>query len=100
MRKSGFLSILACLVGLSTSRCVPGISPVANPEDGRVTSRAYTNAYFGLSYPLPAGWVEDIAGPDPSPTGYYVLSSFKPEGEATGAILITAQDTFFAVKPF
>jgi Gram-negative bacterial TonB protein C-terminal len=99
MRKPGFLRILACLVGLSASHCILGTSHVADPEDGRVTNGAYTNAYFGVSYPLPPGWVEDVAGPAPSQTGYYVLGSLKSKGEPSGTILIAAQDLFFTAKP-
>jgi hypothetical protein len=53
-----------------------------------------------MSYPLPPGWVEGIAGPAPSVSGYYVLDSFVPAGKMNGAILIAAQDTFFAARPF
>jgi hypothetical protein len=70
-----------------------------NPEDGKVANGAYTSRYFDLSYPLPQGWTEGIAGPDPSHSGYYVLSTFTPTGELTGTILITAQDIFFGAKP-
>jgi hypothetical protein len=48
---------------------------------------------------LPPGWTEGIAGPGPSQSGYYVLSTFVPAGEFTGTILIVAQDMFFAAKP-
>jgi hypothetical protein len=69
------------------------------PEDGTVSNGRYANQYFDLSYPLPPGWGEGLAGPDPSDTGYYVLSSLVPTGEPDATILIAAQDMFFAAKP-
>jgi hypothetical protein len=69
------------------------------PEDGTVSNGRYANRYFDLSYPLPPGWGEGLAGPDPSDTGYYVLSSLAPAGEPDATILIAAQDVFFAAKP-
>jgi len=59
----------------------------------------YINPYFDLAYRLPPGWREGMAGPDPSESGYYVLSTLVPDGEFTGTILIAAQDTFFASEP-
>jgi hypothetical protein len=70
-------------------------SAMPNPQDGRVAGDIYTNAYFGLSYPLPKGFAEGLAGPDPSHSGYYVLASFTPQTEGAGTILIAAQDRFF-----
>jgi hypothetical protein len=66
------------------------------PEDGLVAGGVYANKYFDLSYPLPAGWTADVAGPAPSAGGYYALASLVPAGEPTGTILIAAQDLFFA----
>ncbi|MBV9724953.1 MAG: hypothetical protein JO299_07240, partial [Gammaproteobacteria bacterium] len=74
-------------------------STAPNPEDGRVAGGIYTSAYFGLSYPLPPGWIEGNAGPAPSRSGYYVLSMLTPSGEQNGAIVIAAQDMFFASEP-
>jgi hypothetical protein len=74
-------------------------SATAIPDDGAVANGRYTNKYFNLSYPLPQGWAAGLAGPDPSETGYYVLSSLVPTGELDGTILIAAQDMFFATKP-
>jgi len=74
-------------------------SHVANPEDGKVANAAYTSKYFDLSYPLPQGWTEGLIGPDPSHTGYYVLSTLTPKSEGNGTILISAQDMFFALDP-
>ena len=112
MRRALYLGVLACLAALAgwlTYQYNTGVSPTTNPEDGSVTSSsvtsssvtssgAYTNAYFGLSYPLPSGWIEDVAGPGPSESGYYVLDSFVPDETLTGTIVLTAQDMFFAPK--
>src|SRR5260370_15055701 len=74
------------------------VSPMPVPEDGKVLGGIYVNDYFDLSYPLPEGWTEGLQGPDPSDTGYYVLSEWIPQSEHKAAILITAQDMFFASK--
>jgi Gram-negative bacterial TonB protein C-terminal len=73
---------------------------VLNPEMGEVAHGSYTNAYFDLSYPLPQEWTAGLAGPGPSETGYYVLSTLIPSGDLDGTILISAQDTFFAHKEY
>jgi hypothetical protein len=106
MRRLLYLSLVTCLVGWLAWRYGAAIVPfgavtsqMPNPEDGRVSNGTYTSGYFGLSYPLPQGWTEGLAGPDPSHSGYYVLSTFAPKGERTGTILIAAQDMFFADKP-
>jgi hypothetical protein len=70
-----------------------------DPEMGAVKESVYENAYFGLRYPLPQGWIEDLAGPPPSDSGYYSLSSLKPEGQLTATLLIAAQDDFFSSPP-
>lgn len=70
------------------------------PEDGKVLRGIYVNDYFDLSYPLPEGWDEGVPGPDPSDAGYYVLSSLIPKSELNAAIMITAQDLFFASKSY
>jgi len=101
MRRALYLGVFACLAALAgwlTYRYDTGVSPTTNPEDGSVTSGAYTNAYFGLSYPLPPGWVENVAGPGPSESGYYVLGTFIPDKALTGTILLAAQDLFFAAN--
>src|SRR6266478_4325300 len=74
------------------------VSPMPVPEDGKVLGGIYVNDYFDLSYPLPQGWTEGLAGPDPSDAGYYVLNSFVPQSEQNAAIMIVAQDMFFASK--
>jgi hypothetical protein len=68
------------------------------PEQGKVVGGVYVNDYFDLSYPLPEGWAEGLPGPDPSDSGYYVLSSLVPQSELNATILIAAQDMFFASK--
>ena len=73
------------------------------PEGGRVAGGTYANAYFGLSYALPAGWTQKYDGPPPSDTGYYVLAQVVPppaaDGSLPGTILVTAQDLFFTEAP-
>jgi hypothetical protein len=69
------------------------------PEGGRVAGHDYGNPYFGLNYPLPAGWIQGYDGPPPSDTGFYVLAEIQPADSRKGAggtVLITAQDMFFA----
>lgn len=107
MRRLLFLGLTTCLVGLLAwwygsvfSPHGAVLSAMAIPEEGVVASGRYTSKYFDLSYPLPQGWTTGLSGPEPSETGYYVLSSLVPSGEHNGAILIAAQDMFFAPKPF
>ena len=73
------------------------------PENGSVANGRYRNAYFGLSYPIPAGWSEQPAGPPPSDGGSYVLAQFAlfgDDGQRVKAhVLVTAQDLFFALFP-
>lgn len=76
-----------------------GMSQMPLPEDGRVLGGIYVNDYFDLSYPLPEGWTEGLQGPDPSDSGYYVLSELVPQSEPGATILVAAQDMFFASKP-
>ena len=105
MRRLLLLSVVACLVGALAWRYGAAISPFGavtsqrpNPEDTKVRNGTFTSAYFDLSYPLPPGWTEDMAGPGPSDSGYYVLGTFVPAGELTGAIFLAAQDMFFATR--
>jgi hypothetical protein len=74
------------------------IAQMPLPEDGKVLGGIYVNDYLDLSYPLPEGWTEGLAGPEPSDAGYYVLNSFVPQSEQNAAIMIVAQDMFFASK--
>jgi TonB-like protein len=70
------------------------------PEGGTVTGREYSSAYFHLSYPISAGWIQQYEGPPPSDTGYYVLAQIQPpdtqRSASRGTVLIAAQDMFFA----
>jgi hypothetical protein len=86
--------MLACLMSLAAWHH-GSAAEMPRPEDGVVADGVYANPYFDLSYPLPAGWTHDVAGPAPSVGGYYALASLVPIGEPTGAILIAAQDLFF-----
>jgi hypothetical protein len=104
MRRLSLLGLAIGLVGLiawSYGSVSPGAvtSSMSNPEDGAVANGRYVNTYFDLSYPLPLEWAEGLAGPEPSESGYYVLSSLVPSGEQDSTILIAAQDRFFADKP-
>jgi hypothetical protein len=73
------------------------------PEGGTATNNVYGNPYFGLTYPLSAGWTQQYEGPPPSDSGYYVLAQIAPAQTAKetipGTVLITAQDMFFAPMP-
>ena len=69
------------------------------PEGGEVKNGVFEDDYFGLRYPLPAGWVEDLKGPEASALAYYSLAALKPEGELVATMQISAQDDFFAPEP-
>jgi hypothetical protein len=71
----------------------------AEPEDGVVKNGVFEDDYFGMRYPLPTGWVEDLKGPEPSASGYYSLAALKPEGELVATMQISAQDNFFTPEP-
>jgi hypothetical protein len=86
-------SLLASRAGYGASDRLP------DPERGTLTNDVYVNRYFDLVYPLPPGWKPGLDGPPPSNGGYYVLSTPAPEGDATGTMLIAAQDMFFAAQP-
>ncbi|MEA2416476.1 MAG: hypothetical protein QOI58_3133 [Thermoanaerobaculia bacterium] len=83
----------------------PGTSDAVTPlpEQGKVASGRYNNAYFGLSYPIPAGWTEQPAGPPPSDGGSYVLTQFalwdREQQRVKAQVLVTAQDLFFSANP-
>jgi hypothetical protein len=89
------------LVKGAWSSASDSMTPV--PEDGSITNNVFSNAYFALTYPLPADWIEKYKGPPPSDSGRYVLAQFSPggafKGSARGTILITAQDMFFTPLP-
>ena len=90
------LSVLASLLTVSAWHQSSAIEPVPRPDVGTVANEIYTNRYFHLSFPLPSGWTQGMAGPGPSDFGYYVLATLIPAGELTGTILVAAQDVFFA----
>src|SRR3979409_2368592 len=77
------------------------VTPV--PEGGRVTSNAFSDQYFGLTYPLSPDWTQKYTGPPPSDSGYYVLAQIRPadtfKGTNRARILIAAQDLFFTSNP-
>jgi hypothetical protein len=75
------------------------LSLAPEPEDDRVADGAFRSEYFHLTVPLPAGWQEDLKGPDPSATGYYVLGTLRTQGELKGMAIIDAQDLFFSSSP-
>ena len=77
------------------------------PEGGKVSTETYDNPYFGLTLPVPPGWIQKYEGPPPSDSGYYVLAQLRPADAALGqnagrsgdkvrgTLLIAAQDMFF-----
>jgi hypothetical protein len=81
---------------------VKGAAPAASdattpvPEEGRVAGGRYRNEYFGLTYPIPAGWTQQPAGPPPSDSGTYVLTNF---GVTRAFVVVTAHDLFFKPVP-
>jgi Gram-negative bacterial TonB protein C-terminal len=92
------LGAIGCLTLIGSAAAGLGVM-YPDPENGAVVHRAYENEYFGIRYPLPPGWTEDLKGPEPSVTGYYSLAALKPEGQMAGTIQISAQDDFFAPTP-
>jgi hypothetical protein len=94
------VAALVCLASGVAWHGTGAAAPMSNPDDGGVSDGVFKSEYFNLSYPLPPGWTEGVAGPGPSVSGYYVLATFVPAGEMTGTILMAAQDIFFAAKPF
>lgn len=104
------MPLLILMLLLSATTVVPknqilvkGAAPSASdastpvPEAGHIADGQYRNVYFGLTYPTPAGWTEQPAGPPPSDAGGYVLTQFASrDGERVKAhVLVTAQDLFF-----
>jgi hypothetical protein len=100
MSRLSSLGVLVCLASGLAWQHGAAFEPMPRPDEGTVANGVYTNRYFDLSYLLPSGWTEGLAGPDPSQSGYYVLKMVVPQGELTGMILIAAQDLFFAPRPF
>jgi len=106
--------VLCCVVPLLAGTrlppntiLVPGATPGASdsrtplPEGGTIAGNAFRNPYFGLSYPLPAGWIEKRKGPPPTDSGAYVLTLLSPsdggKSGSNGSVLVTAQDLFFSL---
>jgi hypothetical protein len=100
------LGIVALLVVLGSF--APGIHERAcgaeadrtNPEDGAVVDGVYSNDYFALRYPLPKGWKQGPRLARPSYEGYYVLGTPTPPEGVRAALVIAAQDVFFAAHQF
>ena len=103
MRVWLYLGIAVCLAGIGA--VLHGTAPSSrdakivqseNPDDGRVIDGVFVSHYFNLSYRLPDGLTEGLAGPPPSQSGYYVLGTWTPKREFAGTGLVVAQDMFFA----
>jgi hypothetical protein len=90
-----FLLLILCTSSAPSSSA----NDFPNPENGATQKGVYVNSYFGLRYPLPAGWTEDLKGPEPSVSGYYSLAALKPAAKTNAAMLIAAQDEFFSREP-
>ena len=106
MRVWLYLGIAVCLAGIGAvlhgtmpSSQRAKIVQSANPEDGKVIDGVFVSDYFNLSYRLPDGWTEGLAGPAPSQSGYYVLGTWTPKHDFAGTVLVVAQDMFFAPDP-
>ena len=106
MRVWPYLGIAVCLAGMGAVLCgaLPSsrdakIVQSANPQDVKVIDGVFVSDYFNLSYRLPDGWTEGLAGPPPSQSGYYVLGTWAPKRDFAGTILVVAQDVFFAPEP-
>jgi hypothetical protein len=92
------LSFLACVVCLPSALAQQSaLVPMPRPHEGTITNGIYTNKYFDLSYPLPSGWTEAMAGPAPSPSGYYVLSTLTPMGGQFDSFAKVANLSTFAL---
>ena len=89
------------LVKGAWSSASDSVTPV--PESGSVANNIFTDAYFGIAYPLPTGWIEKYKGPPPSEGGRYVLAQIRAPDtrneSSRGNILITAEDMFFTPLP-
>jgi hypothetical protein len=70
-----------------------------NPEDGKIVAGVYNNPYFGLTFPLPAGYGQGLDPAPPSINGYYVLNTPIHLDGPGPSILIGAQDMFFSPAP-
>src|SRR5882757_6526201 len=50
------------------------------PEVGALSNNVFTDQYFGITYPLPSGWLQKFTPPPPSDTGRYVLAQLGRSG--------------------
>jgi hypothetical protein len=89
------------LVKGAWSSATDSVTPV--PEGGTVAGNVFANRYFGITFALPANWMQKYEGPPPSETGLYVLAQLRSGESDMGAgrdsILVTAQDLFFTPLP-
>jgi hypothetical protein len=92
----GRLLGIACVALLACAARGDVAAKYSETENTTVKNGVFQDDYFGLRYPLPSGWVEDLKGPEPSASGYYSLAALKPEGELVATMQISAQDDFFA----
>jgi hypothetical protein len=74
------------------------------------SNNVFTDQYFGITYPLPPGWIQKFTPPPPSETGSYVLAQLARGGsymfgqgrsqeESRGSIQFAAHDLFFTPLP-
>jgi hypothetical protein len=77
------------------------VTPV--PEKVSLGNNIFTDAYFGITYLLPANWAEKYSGPPPSDSGRYTLLQLRPidsyKDKIRGHMEILAQDMFFTPFP-
>ena len=97
-RRHGMLAVAALLLFASAAES-SGPARFPDPGDGSVRNGVFEDEYFGLRYPLPPGWTEDLKGPEPSSAGFYSLVALKPERDLSATLQISAQDNFFAAHP-
>src|SRR5579864_6663155 len=77
------------------------------PEGATLTNNVFTDQYFGITYPLPSGWLQKFTPPPPSDSGRYVLAELGRSGSFQlgqsdgpgGSIMLAAQDMFFTPLP-
>ena len=50
------------------------------PEAAALTNNVFTDEYFGITYPLPSGWMQKFTPPPPSDSGRYVLAQLGRSG--------------------
>lgn len=73
------------------------------PEDSSINKGVFVSSYFGISYSLAEGWIQQYYGPPPSDNGRYVLAQInhlsEHKNEENGNLLISADDLFFTRLP-